>query len=133
MADTGDSGGISRLGREIAKVIMLAPIMAYRWTFSALVGAHCRHMPSCSDYARGAIETNGPWKGGWLAVARLCPCHSRHRLASIVHIKTITFHVKPVPVKAPPSNIQATGQFRKRFIGDFLIFKNPAKTLNTDF
>jgi len=62
-------------GQRAAKALMLAPIMAYRYTLSALVGAHCRHMPSCSDYAREAIETNGAWKGGWLTLARLCRCH----------------------------------------------------------
>lgn len=63
------------LGQRAAQAILLAPIMAYRYTFSALVGGHCRHMPSCSDYAREAIETNGGWKGGWLTLARLCRCH----------------------------------------------------------
>lgn len=63
------------LSQRAAKAILLAPIMVYRYTFSALAGAHCRHMPSCSDYAREAIETNGAWKGGWLTLARLCRCH----------------------------------------------------------
>ena len=63
------------LGHDVAKALLLAPIMAYRYTFSALVGAHCRHLPTCSDYAREAIDTNGAWKGGWLTLARLCRCH----------------------------------------------------------
>ena len=75
MADTGSRGAISRIGREIAKAILLAPIMIYRWTISPLLGVNCRHLPSCSDYAREAIETNGAWKGGWLTLARLCRCH----------------------------------------------------------
>ena len=44
-------------------------------TISPLLGVNCRHLPSCSDYAREAIETNGAWKGGWLALSRLCRCH----------------------------------------------------------
>ena len=68
-------GAMARLGRDAAKALLLAPIMAYRYTFSALVGAHCRHMPTCSDYAREAIETNGAWKGAWLTLARLSRCH----------------------------------------------------------
>jgi putative membrane protein insertion efficiency factor len=63
------------LGQRAAKALMLAPIMAYRYSFSALVGAHCRHLPTCSDYAREAIDTNGAWRGGWLTLARLCRCH----------------------------------------------------------
>ena len=58
MPDAGSSA-ISRFGKDIAKAILLAPIMAYRYTLSPLVGSHCRHLPTCSDYAREAIETNG--------------------------------------------------------------------------
>jgi putative membrane protein insertion efficiency factor len=65
----------SSLGQQVAKAVLLAPIMAYRYTLSALVGAHCRHLPTCSDYAREAIDKNGAWKGGWLTLARLCRCH----------------------------------------------------------
>ena len=54
---------------------LLGAIALYRLIFSPLVGANCRHLPTCSDYAREAIETNGAWKGGWLALARLCRCH----------------------------------------------------------
>jgi putative membrane protein insertion efficiency factor len=63
------------LGQRAAKAVLLAPILAYRYTFSALAGAHCRHLPTCSDYAREAIETNGACKGGWLTLARLSRCH----------------------------------------------------------
>ena len=54
---------------------MLAPITLYRWTISPLLGVNCRHLPSCSDYASEAFDKNGAWKGGWLALSRLCRCH----------------------------------------------------------
>ena len=63
------------LGGRIAKAVMLAPITAYRWTISPLLGVNCRHLPSCSDYAVEAIDKNGAWKGGWLTLSRLCRCH----------------------------------------------------------
>ena len=63
------------LGARVAKALLLAPITLYRWTISPLLGVNCRHMPGCSDYAREAIETNGAWKGFWLALSRLCRCH----------------------------------------------------------
>jgi putative membrane protein insertion efficiency factor len=63
------------LGSRIAKAMLLGPIALYRLTLSPLIGVNCRHMPSCSDYAREAIGTNGAWKGSWLALARLCRCH----------------------------------------------------------
>jgi putative membrane protein insertion efficiency factor len=60
---------------RIAKAMLLAPLALYRLTISPLLGVNCRHLPSCSDYAREAIDKNGAWKGGWLAFARLCRCH----------------------------------------------------------
>lgn len=61
----------SRAGRAL----LLGPLAVYRLVLSPWVGFHCRHLPTCSDYAREAIEVNGAWKGGWLTLARLCRCH----------------------------------------------------------
>lgn len=63
------------LGARIARALLLAPIALYRLTISPLLGVNCRHLPSCSDYAREAIEMNGAWKGSWLALSRICRCH----------------------------------------------------------
>ena len=49
-------------------------IKAYRYTLSPLVGFHCRHLPTCSDYADQAIERFGLWAGGWMTLARLLRC-----------------------------------------------------------
>jgi putative membrane protein insertion efficiency factor len=50
-------------------------ILAYRYSFSALVGFDCRHLPTCSSYAEEAIGRFGLWAGGWMTFARLCRCH----------------------------------------------------------
>jgi putative membrane protein insertion efficiency factor len=63
------------MARHLAKAPLLGIIAAYRWTISPLLGVNCRHLPTCSDYARAAIDKNGAWKGSWLALARLCRCH----------------------------------------------------------
>lgn len=63
------------IGRKIAVAAMKAPILLYRYTLSAFMGRECRYLPTCSEYAEEAIEKNGPWKGGWLALARLSRCH----------------------------------------------------------
>jgi uncharacterized protein len=50
-------------------------IKAYRYSFSPLVGFHCRHLPTCSDYGDQAIGRFGLWAGGWMTLARLLRCH----------------------------------------------------------
>ncbi len=62
--------------------IALAPRLAaralvktYRYTLSPLIGFHCRHLPTCSQYADMALARFGLWAGAWMTVARLCRCH----------------------------------------------------------
>lgn len=52
-----------------------ALIKIYRYSFAALAGWQCRHLPTCSDYADEAIDRYGLWAGGWMTLARLCRCH----------------------------------------------------------
>jgi uncharacterized protein len=65
---------VTRLGR-VAKAPFIGLLAAYRFAVSPVLGVSCRYLPSCSDYAREAIDWNGAWKGGWLTLARLCRCH----------------------------------------------------------
>ena len=50
------------IAAAVAKALLKAPVHVYRWTLKPLVGHHCRHWPSCSQYALEAIETNGAWR-----------------------------------------------------------------------
>ncbi len=50
-------------------------IRAYQYVLSPWLGPSCRFLPSCSDYAREALEIHGPWKGSWLALRRISRCH----------------------------------------------------------
>ena len=63
--------GLARLPRLAGRGL----IGAYRYSLSALVGMHCRHVPSCSAYADEAVDRFGLWAGGWMALARVCRCH----------------------------------------------------------
>ena len=38
----------------------------------------CRFTPTCSQYAKEAINKYGVLKGGWLAIVRLSKCHPFH-------------------------------------------------------
>ena len=43
-----------------------------------MLGANCRFYPSCSDYAREAIERHGAMRGTGLRFARIGRCHPWH-------------------------------------------------------
>jgi len=45
-----------------------------RWLSPALPAA-CRYVPTCSEFAAGAVAHHGAWRGGLLAVWRLLRCH----------------------------------------------------------
>ncbi len=61
--------------QKVFQFILKAPIYAYRYAISPIIGPLCRHMPSCSEYALEAIDKNGAWKGLWLTLSRLSRCH----------------------------------------------------------
>ncbi len=55
--------------------LLLALLDAYRWFVSPWLGPACRFEPSCSCYAREAIERHGAASGCWLTARRLARCH----------------------------------------------------------
>jgi hypothetical protein len=60
------------------KTTLLGLLRAYQYALRPLLGANCRFYPSCSDYAREAIERHGAARGVWLATRRLARCHPYH-------------------------------------------------------
>jgi len=60
------------------KPLLLLVLRAYQYAIRPLIGANCRFFPSCSDYAREAIERHGAAKGVWLTARRLGRCHPYH-------------------------------------------------------
>lgn len=60
------------------RAIVLAFLRAYQYLLRPMLGANCRFAPSCSDYAREAVEKHGAVKGLWLAVRRILRCHPHH-------------------------------------------------------
>ena len=60
------------------KRVLLAALGAYQYLLRPMLGANCRFYPSCSDYAREAIDRYGAARGTWLAVRRVARCHPWH-------------------------------------------------------
>ncbi|HEY5691299.1 MAG TPA: membrane protein insertion efficiency factor YidD [Cyclobacteriaceae bacterium] len=59
----------------IFKKIFIFPVRFYQVSISPLLGAHCRHTPTCSHYMIEAIEEWGALKGFWLGLKRIGRCH----------------------------------------------------------
>lgn len=60
------------------RAALIALIRVYQLFLSPLLGNHYRFYPSCSQYAREALERHGVLRGGWLAIRRLSRCHPWH-------------------------------------------------------
>lgn len=53
---------------------MLALIRLYQLTLSGWLGGQCRFYPSCSHYAREAIQMHGASRGSAMATWRILRC-----------------------------------------------------------
>ena len=60
------------------RAALLLALRGYQYAIRPLFGANCRFYPSCSDYAREAIDRYGAAKGCWLALRRVLRCHPYH-------------------------------------------------------
>lgn len=61
--------------RNVAKLVVLQMLRAYKWAISPLFLPACRYVPTCSEYAMEAVERYGALRGGFMAVMRLLRCH----------------------------------------------------------
>jgi len=59
----------------VIKRLLLALIRFYQTSISPYTPPTCRYHPTCSEYARQAIELHGAARGSWLALCRLLRCH----------------------------------------------------------
>jgi uncharacterized protein len=60
------------------KAVLLLALRGYKYAVRPMLGENCRFFPSCSDYAREAVERHGAARGTWLAARRLARCHPYH-------------------------------------------------------
>ncbi len=61
------------------KRVLLFFIRLYRRGISPYTKPSCRYIPTCSEYARQALEKYGAAKGSWLALKRFLRCHPFHK------------------------------------------------------
>ena len=60
---------------SLMKAGAIALIRAYQLCLSPFLGPRCRFQPTCSEYARQAIETHGLPRGFGMSLRRLLRCH----------------------------------------------------------
>ena len=56
------------------RVILISLLKVYQAVISPWLPPSCRFVPTCSDYAREAIERHGALRGSSMAVWRLLRC-----------------------------------------------------------
>lgn len=57
------------------KKVLIALIRFYKAAISPYMGDHCRFTPTCSVYAKEAINKHGAFRGTGLAVWRVLRCN----------------------------------------------------------
>jgi uncharacterized protein len=75
-------------------ILLAALIGAYQRWISPFLGNRCRFHPSCSVYAKTAIEVHGAARGSWLAFRRLLKCQPFHP-GGFDYVPPATGRVKP--------------------------------------
>ena len=61
--------------QHIVARALLGVIEGYRLFVSPLLGANCRHLPTCSQYAKDAVIIHGPLRGFYYTLKRILRCH----------------------------------------------------------
>ena len=99
---------------QLASHALSLPLMALIWVYrlfvSPLLGANCRHLPTCSEYTHDALRLHGPLRGSYYAVKRIARCHP-----------WATSAFDPV---SPPGNLKEDAAVGHK--------RNTAKDLNTN-
>ena len=57
------------------KKILIALIKFYQAAISPHLGANCKYIPTCSQYAIEALKKHGPFRGLYLTIKRILSCN----------------------------------------------------------
>lgn len=69
---------MQRVSNSAVSAVLIFAIAVYRKLISPILPSACRFHPTCSQYAREAIENHGAFTGAWMALKRLGRCHPFH-------------------------------------------------------
>ena len=59
----------------LVRLCLTGFIHFYQFSLSPILGVNCRHLPSCSHYAKDALNMHGPLRGSYFALKRILRCH----------------------------------------------------------
>ena len=68
-------GRLTQATGRIIVICLLMIVRAYQLMISPFTKPRCRFQPTCSEYARQALEEHGLAQGLWLSAKRLGRCH----------------------------------------------------------
>jgi len=55
--------------------VLYGLLWLYQACVSPFLGPQCRHLPTCSHFAKDALSLHGPLRGSWYALKRILRCH----------------------------------------------------------
>ena len=61
--------------QKFVQILFIGMVKFYKKAISPWLPIACRYQPTCSEYARQAIEIHGCFKGTYLTLKRLLKCH----------------------------------------------------------
>ena len=62
------------ISQKVLTELFVLLLFLYKAMISPFLGGGCRFLPSCSAYAREALQKHGLCRGTWLAIRRLLRC-----------------------------------------------------------
>ena len=72
---TGPALTLGLLPRKPMRAILISFVKFYQAVISPWLPPSCRFVPTCSEYAREAIERHGALRGSGKALWRILRCH----------------------------------------------------------
>ena len=63
---------------KAVRIVLVSLLRFYKAAISPLLPPSCRFVPTCSEYAREAIERYGALRGIWMGTRRILRCHPFH-------------------------------------------------------